>query len=201
MPKIFSRAKPSKSPLKRFYLICEGANTEPQYFEELVAFYRATSIELITVPGAGDPSAIAKEASKVSRGRSRKYSFEKGDEVWAIFDCDTHKHYEDAKRNCEANGVNVAYSDPCFELWLILHYQFYDRSDDHHAVQRFFENIDESYATSGTKICNFSAIAKNVLDAEKFAERLLKFRKDEGRPWGRPSTTVHLLTAKLRGKQ
>jgi hypothetical protein len=72
-------------PFKKFYIICEGQNTEPMYFESLVAYYRTSNIQVISVKGAGDPSSIVKKALQVSRGKSKDYSFEKSDEVWAVF--------------------------------------------------------------------------------------------------------------------
>ena len=37
---------------------------------------------------------------------------------------------------CEEQNVGVARSNPCFELWLILHQQDYDKPEDRHAMQK-----------------------------------------------------------------
>ena len=47
------------------------------------------------------------------------------DSVWALLDleCDLHVRQlaEDEKRRAEQSGVAVALSDPCFEVWTLLH--------------------------------------------------------------------------------
>lgn len=55
------------------------------------------------------------------------------DEVWAVFDKDdldvenkNAERFEEAFRIAEANDIKVAYSNECFELWLLLHYMDVD---------------------------------------------------------------------------
>ncbi|MEU7853502.1 RloB family protein [Nonomuraea sp. NPDC049141] len=44
------------------------------------------------------------------------------EQVWAFFDRDDHSHVERSHARAEAMGVKVAFSHPCFELWLLLHF-------------------------------------------------------------------------------
>ena len=193
------RRKSTRKPLKRFYLVCEGKNTEPNYFEALVAHFALTTINLIPVGGSGAPQTIVAKAISISAGLDRKHSFEEGDEVWAVFDCDLHEQYESARNDCRQKGIHLAYSNPCFELWLILHHELYEKSDDHHAVQRHYATLDPHYSKCNGKNCDFSLLSAHVERAEKFAIQQLNNRAAQMRHEGRPSTTVHLLTAKLRG--
>ena len=64
---------------------------------------------------------MKREAEKEARGQrddNLKY-----DEVWCVFDVDAHPHLPDAKQKAEANRIKMAISNPCFELWLLLHFQ------------------------------------------------------------------------------
>lgn len=45
------------------------------------------------------------------------------DEFWCVFDVDEHPKLDQAISLAEANGIFVAVSSPCFELWLVLHYR------------------------------------------------------------------------------
>ena len=45
------------------------------------------------------------------------------DSVWAMFDRDIHKRFDEARDLARGNGIRLAISNPCFELWGILHYQ------------------------------------------------------------------------------
>ncbi|CAM3766465.1 RloB family protein [Nocardiopsis rhodophaea] len=46
-------------------------------------------------------------------------------QVWCLFDRDQHKDIPVACAMARREGVRVAYSHPCFELWRLLHYQNY----------------------------------------------------------------------------
>ena len=84
---------------------------------------------------------FAQSLGLTTKSRRRKNSFEKNDEVWAVFDRDEHPKFDEAVSLCESNGLGVARSNPCFELWLILHERDYDRPDHRDAVQRELKNL------------------------------------------------------------
>jgi len=44
-------------------------------------------------------------------------------EVWCLFDRDEHGEVDAAVAEATRNGIRVAFSHPCFELWLLLHFQ------------------------------------------------------------------------------
>jgi hypothetical protein len=71
-------------------------------------------IEILTEAGVGVPLTIARKASEKAaelRGSARD-SFERDDQVWAVFDRDEHPSYEDSIQLCGAGGVHVARSNP-----------------------------------------------------------------------------------------
>ncbi|WP_310728605.1 RloB family protein [Streptomyces sp. N2A] len=43
-------------------------------------------------------------------------------QVWVLFDRDGHQSIREAMQLAEKEGIRVAYSHPCFELWRLLHY-------------------------------------------------------------------------------
>ena len=127
-----------------------------------------------TVPGVGVPMTVAEkaveEAKSLRRGR-RRDSFEEGDRVWAVFDRDEHPRFDKAVALCEGYDVGVARSDPCFELWLILHEQDYNRSCDRHEVQRELERLRPEYDRGHGKTPDCEDLAKRVEEKPKDAPK------------------------------
>ena len=117
------RRRPCLEPRRRFVLFCEGKNTEPAYFAALKNACSSTLIAVEVVPGVGVPYTIAEKAlahvTAPGHGRGRRNSFEKRDQVWAVFDRDDHPRFDEAIALCERHGIRVGRSNPCFELWLI----------------------------------------------------------------------------------
>jgi hypothetical protein len=58
----------------------------------------------------------------------KEENLERGDvrrepEAWCLFDRDEHGEVDTAVAEASRNGVRVAVSHPCIELWLLLHFQ------------------------------------------------------------------------------
>lgn len=199
------RSRPKRNPIRRFYLVCEGKNTEPDYFAELQKVVHSTQVRIIPIPEAGDPSAItriaiekATELGLVPRSRKKLNSFEEGDEVWVVFDRDTHTHYDEPKAQCRQKNVGVAYSDPCFEHWLNLHYGPSDAPCDGDQAQRQLERLCTGYSRRAGKTANFADLMENLDEAERRAERQMVDREDESNVEGNPSTSVFQLTRAIK---
>ena len=196
-PREFLEAK------RGFILLCK--NTEPKYFEALKRAYVGTRNKVEIVGGVGVPMTIADKAIKRAESEGlvkehglNKNSYEENDEIWAIFDRDEHPKFEDAVNKCENSGIKVGRSNPCFELWLILHEQDYDQYLNRHQVQKKLSKLVPGYDRSGTKVPDCDDIVTRVEKAEQHSEKQLKRREDENDPYGNPSTTVGLLTQAIR---
>ena len=195
------RRGPRREPKRRFVLFCEGARTEPAYFDAIKRGCASTLIAVEIVGAAGVPMTIAERAveeANANRRRRKRDSFEEDDEIWAVFDRDQHPHFKDAVQRCEQHDIGVARSDPCFELWLILHERDYDRDCNHWDVQKDFEDLRPEYDRGGSKTPDCADMVRRVEEAEKRAEAQLHLREEEDAPFGNPSTTVFRLTRAIR---
>ncbi len=199
------RRQPRIEPKRRFILFCEGMKTEPTYFSALQRTWTGALIAVETRPGVGVPMTIATEAVNFAKSegltrksRRKKNSFEEKDEVWAVFDRDEHPNFNQAVSLCQANNVGVAYSNPCFELWLILHERDYDQPNHRHAVQIKLENLRPEYDKRRRKVPDCDNLVTRVKSAERRGEVLIDRREQEGDPHGNPSTTVGILTRTIR---
>lgn len=195
------RRGPQQEPKQRFILFCEGKNTEPAYFGALRRAYRGTLISIEAVGDLGVPRTIAEKAVEHTRAlglnrrsRRKKDSFEENDQVWAVFDRDEHPHFDEAVALCERGGVHVGRSNPCFELWLILHEMDHDREENRHEMQKILESLRPEYDRDSGKTPNCDEMLARVEDAEERGERQLQNREQDLKPYGNPSTTVGRLT-------
>jgi hypothetical protein len=204
-PPDLRRRSPRREPKRRFIIFCEGEKTEPAYFAAIRRTCADALIDVQTIAPAGVPYTLAQSAADRARElglshRSRKprNSFEEGDQVWAVFDRDEHPRYLEAVRLCEDARVGVGRSDPCFELWLILHEGDFDKPDGRHAVQAHLRRLRPEYDPDSRKTANCADLMARVEEAETSAEAQLARRDAEGNANGRPSTTVGHLTHAIR---
>lgn len=199
------RRRSQREPKRRFLLYCEGRNTEPAYFEAIKRVCASTLIAVEVTGGVGVPYTIAKravqraQAEGLIRGSRRsKDSFEENDQVWAVFDRDEHPRFDEAIALCDRQGVLVGRSNPCFELWLILHERDHDRYEDRDEMQAILERLRPEYHKDGGKTPDCDELVSRVQDAERRADVLLRRRRESGAPYGNPSTTVGHLTREIR---
>ncbi len=198
-PPDLRRRGPQREPKRRFIIFCEGEKTEPTYFAAARAHLRGCADRSDDCPRRGRahhhcPIGCSGNAA----GRRARNSFEERDEVWAVFDRDEHPRYAEAVGLCENVGVGVGRSDPCFELWLILHERDFDKPDDSHAAQAHLHELRPEYDPDRRKTPDCAELMARVEQAEARAEVQLVRRENEGRPHGRPSTTVWRLTRVIR---
>ena len=183
-------------------LFCEGRNTEPAYFKALRRHaFPNTLVDVKIAPGVGVPMTIAKcakECAKSQRRNKKGASFAENDSVWAVFDRDKHPRFDEAVNLCREHDIDVARSDPCFELWLVLHEQDYDKPCSCDEVQRKLEDLRPEYDRNSAKMPDCDNLMNRIEEAEQRAERQLSRRREEGCPCGNPSTTVFQLTRAIR---
>ena len=108
-----------------FLVLVEGEVTEESY----LLFWKRRLREhvLVDVPDFhGTPMSLVKEAVAIKRAEEREDRRGRGrmhDEYWCVFDVDAHPYLEEAIALAEANCVKIAISNPCIELWFLLHFQ------------------------------------------------------------------------------
>jgi hypothetical protein len=95
-------------------------------------------------------------------------------------------------------GVDVAWSNPSFEIWYLLHFQFRNTGihrDD--VVEKLGECLQRAYVKSDKSL--FSSLFPKLNDAIRNANRLLRRAEEEKLPAQvNPATTVVVLVEKLR---
>ena len=127
-PSRLRRRRPTREPRKRYLLFCEGEVTEPEYFSGWRRFLRSRLISVEISPERGDPLRLVEGAVSAKRTAEREAKRERDenlryDEVWCVLDVDDHARLGKARELADRHGISLAISEPCFELWGLLHYQ------------------------------------------------------------------------------
>lgn len=111
-----------REPYDRVLIVAEGKETEAAYFNGAARHYRLGTANIVVLGQGADPAAVVREAIKFKR-RERQNG-DAYDRVFCVFDRDDHAHFEAASQRARANGIDLARSWPCFEYWLLLHFDY-----------------------------------------------------------------------------
>lgn len=190
-----------KSPRARVTIYTEGRKTEVDYLNQLRLYLGALPFELVVVGGVGVPHTIADRLIaevNIARRQNRSQSYAKTDEFWAVFDRDEHPQVGGAIARCASANIQVAFSNPCFEVWLILHFQDYDRAEHRTQTQQKLTELCTKYDQYKSKTAEFAEYMTHLDTAEHRAEVQLCRRNQEGQPPGPPFTTFYELTRRLK---
>ena len=107
-----------------YLIVTEGTETEVNYFENISRiieerFRSSIIVEKIDIKVEGTARSTRVLVNEAIKKRSLKtYS-----EVWVVFDKDDNKDFDEAITLAKKEGLNVAWSNESFELWLLLHFQ------------------------------------------------------------------------------
>ena len=193
-----SRRQGVRPPAARISVFTEGSVTEPKYLKAFERAFRNTSINLRPVGVGGDPRAVVERAI-ADRKSTKRDPLAVSDTTWVMFDRDAHQRFEEAIDMASANSIHLAVSNPCFELWAVLHYQDQDAHVERGECQRKLESLCSSYGKGKGKVFDDLETISNAYElAVNRARNLQKRRSEEGTPDGNPSTGVHRLTEHIR---
>lgn len=196
----------SREKAKSFLIICEGENTEPWYFKSFplgnaqVEFY-----------GLGrSKTALVEYVLEILR--ADEDSTEK--EAWVVFDMDKtpgelaqqKEDFNHAIQLAQKHGLNVAYSNDCFELWFVLHYRYLDMAL---ARGQYYQQLSDLWGCNYEKEGKSAGFCQRIyarleqderasqIQAVRFAEKLYSQRESLAFAEQNPCTTVYLIVVEL----
>lgn len=129
-------------------------------------------------------------------------------EPWIIFDRDQVKNFDDIIQNAEAVGINVAWSNPCIEIWFNAYFGKMPAYQTSVACCSGFETIfekvmNQKYQKSDKQIYDKLCQCGNEMEAITIAENKLKQCIINGMDKPSeicPGTTVHRLVKEIKNK-
>ena len=126
-PLSIGRAQRTLRDDRVFVVATDDTYAPEQYFKHL-PLPRVKVIVLPTDSGLSSPGHVVERLKEAFRNVSRRKQIQTGDEFWVFLDTDHHIHDTHirgtlaALRTAQQAGLEIAISNPCFELWLLLHH-------------------------------------------------------------------------------
>ncbi len=187
-----SRRKNNYSHKKVFFLVCEGRVTEPSYFN----FFKRNLNDDFTIninknrnKNKSDPKNLLKSMKEILR----RDPIRSNDEAWIIFDKDNWpKEYikeleEWAKQD---QRYNIAMSTPCFEIWLLWHFEDASGLIKKEDINRKLNNYLNNYS-------NNKEVNINKISHEKIRHAITRAEKCKSGDYNNRSSDVYILVEKI----
>ncbi|MDO8273952.1 MAG: RloB family protein [Serpentinimonas sp.] len=198
-----------RQPYERLLVVCEGAQTEPQYLREIQQTYRLATahVQVLHSQIGTEPQQVLEYALIVFKEGDRDRGVHAGefDRIVVVFDRDEHKTYHAAlaqaaaqsgkirNDNCAAVPIDVVASVPCFELWLLLHFEdVHAPLHRHEALERLKMHLPSYEKGSGG---HWATALDRVELATQRAQRLAKTAT--AHDGTQPYTAMHELVSRL----
>lgn len=148
---------------------------------------RNKAVKVEFVEDGVDPETLVRKASKHRELRSNDY-----DEVWCVVDVDDYD-LDPARKLARERGIRLAVSNPCFEYWLLLHFEEYlERCRNYAEVERRLRRHLPAYDKTRLSFADY-------VDGLDAAVRRARARCDHEREHlNNPSTGVWPLVESMR---
>ncbi len=194
-----ARRPPRVAPRPKILVVCEGISTEPRYFKDLIRDFRVSLVEIVVDDRGGVPKTLVERAVEEKRksellARRTGDSSLKYEEIWCVYDVDEHPKLQDARQQAEAHGIRIAVSNPCFELWFLLHFRDQSAHIEREAASRTCAEHMRGYV----KLATYKELAPHFELAVSRAVALEARHLENGNPGTNPSTGVVHLASRLR---
>lgn len=112
-----------KKSARLVVIAAEGKETENIYFEAMKRFRQASNVHVEILhrdENASSPIVVYEQIKQFKQ----EYNIEEDDQLWVVVDRDkwTIKMMKSVAQFCQRDQyLNFCVSNPCFELWLLLH--------------------------------------------------------------------------------
>jgi hypothetical protein len=155
-------------------------------------------IDLEFSPG-GVPKTLVERAVAMKKDAAARAKREKDencnyDQVWCVFDIDEHPFVPEVKLQARDNGIEVAVSNPCFELWALLHFcdqrAHIGRGALHHKCKEYMPGYESELPSSQLHPLYAEALQR--------AMALDEWQRSRGCAEANPSTGVYRLMEQIK---
>ena len=198
----------AKRPQKdRVLIVCEG-KTECRYLQDLKDHMELSySIKIILSKGSS-PANVVTEAERTLED-DRDFG-----KVYCVFDRDKHPSFKKALQQIQKlhdkyksnTTIEAITSVPCFELWLLLHFNKYRRPSGDGAGSPYKKLVDELIKYQGFKRYKrdkgvaFGRLKGLLEITQSNSADIMRRHIKEGKNQheGDPSTRMHILVGELR---
>jgi RloB-like protein len=180
-------------------MFVEGLRTEEQYLTYWRRQYRDRVLVEID-PYRGAPMQLVQRAVEAQRIEAREERRGRGrahNQIWCVFDRDEHPNFAAAIDLAKSHNINLAISNPCIELWFILHFENHTAYIERQVAQRRAEQL-----LGCSKVLTESALSALAGRYEKARRHAIKLDEkhagDGSPPVSNPSSGVWRLIDMIR---
>jgi hypothetical protein len=189
----YRRNRGSKPPGKVVVIVCEGRETEPNYFSALRQKFRLSRLNVKVVADQGAPISVVNCAID-----EKKKVDEPTDEIWCVFDTENPNENPSLRSAIEKTKkaqINWAVSNPSFEYWYFIHFAqssrpFANGQEMKRALKAHIPDYDESANV-------FPMLEEHTQTAIDNAEVLRKRSSENWDTFPNPSTGVDKLVTEI----
>lgn len=200
-----------KARANSYLIITEGVKTEPSYFngiKQIIEQNLGGNVDIVECPlidisGEGcSTMSLIKEADRIVNKANIIYQ-----NVWLVFDKDDFDDFDSAIAAAYNKGYKAAWSNPSFEYWLYLHFNYSDSSLHRSDWNQKLDEIFKTYRLgNGTYQKNYENLFElvNTFDGMETAIKHAKRRMAGYNPESTkasaydPGTNVHILVEELK---
>jgi len=162
-----------------FKMFCEGEKTEPLYIRGYINHFHSDKRNIILVEKTNKNTPV----QLVEVAILAKEQGSENDIVWVVFDRESeakysHELHAKARTKALANGIQIAFSNVCFEFWILLHFGYtsgaYSSYDDLKKRSTLVKNLQKIGIDNYDKALPtlFDKVKELVPEAIKNSERL-----------------------------
>jgi len=98
-------------------VVCGAETTEFEYLKDFKAHFKHRTLSVRMTKKAGSPLQVVEYAVERWGGADGEF-----DQVWCVVDVDEFQDLDRAVKCATRHDVQLVVSNPCFELWLLLHH-------------------------------------------------------------------------------
>ena len=115
-----------RQPRPVLHIFCEGLKTEPNYIEHYKDLFCRGKRASIVVEKTDKTTPVQLVETALQHKNSPSAS--QNDEYWVVYDRESSVKYDEklhqlARGKAKSGGINIALSNVCFEVWLLMHFQ------------------------------------------------------------------------------
>ena len=186
-----------------YLIITDAEQTEKNYFEGIKNSIPDSLKNDLQIKIYSN-KALAKIIDFAAEQRNKDERFRN---IWLVFDRDEVKNFDKLIEVAKKNKMNIAWSNPCFEIWLMSYFKNLENIPNSKKCCETFEkvfqeNTNKKYKKSEEKIYNILCENGNENSAIKRSrEKYHQVRKEYSKPSKMIGcTTVYKLVEELKKK-
>ncbi|MDR3074701.1 MAG: RloB family protein [Candidatus Methanoplasma sp.] len=188
-----------------FFIFTEGTRTEPIYFGDTRTFRKGGKAPRI------NPHAECRKGTCVNNMKEwvdeliKKKKIRKGDTVWIVIDKDQNQRPDLNRfrawcRNNNRINIKIAFSNPQFELWYLLHFICVEEEIE---GEKVIEDLSEKLGERYDKAKNYNSVLSPLMNvaldnADAIREDIADNKKCDCNPFTSVDSLVKDLKKYLR---